>query len=151
MAGIDVSPPLYPGGPGTPIDAQVIVIVAHDGITIMATSEATEPESAEARAASPAKVARTGDGDGDYDFAALTEIAREIKATFPWKSMVVIDAEGDVHLQTLIHTMDALRGPDCSMTREDYAGCLLPFPVLRVTSPLFFSAEPVAPLKRADF
>lgn len=143
MVGIDFSPPRYAQSPGTPVDAEVIVMVRHDGITIMATSAATDPDSVEARTASPSKVARTGDGDGDYDFVALTDLAREIKATFPWKSKVVIDAERGVHLQTLIHTMDALRGPECRMASDHYAGCLLPFPILRVTSPHRFISERV--------
>jgi len=66
-------------------------------------------------------VARAGQ-DG-YD--GLRTAALEIKASYPTLDLVLLSAQGETRLQTLVETMDALRGERCSVspdaTRE---GCL---------------------------
>lgn len=138
MAAIPVSPPQHAANsedPTTPPEREmeVRVTVASDGITVAATSADVVAGLAEAREAPPSTIARTGEGDADYDFAALTALAAQLKASSPETSKVILTAEGDVHLQTLIYTMDALRGPSCSMGKGGPDGCLLWRPVLRAT------------------
>ena len=138
MASITVSPPQHAArseDPTTPPEREmeVRVTVASDGIRVSATSADVGAGLADAREAKPSTVARTGEGDADYDFAALTTLAEELKASSPETSKVIVSAEGDVHLQTLIYTMDALRGPSCSMAKGDPEGCLLWRPVIRAS------------------
>ncbi len=47
--------------------------------------------------------------DGRYDFAALTEQMKVIKAQFPAETQVILSADADVIYETLIQTMDACR------------------------------------------
>lgn len=60
-------------------------------------------------------------GDDPYDYEALRAHAREIKRLFPETSIVTLSAEGDIPLQTLVKTMDAVRGETCSLA-EVHAG-----------------------------
>lgn len=68
-------------------------------------------------------VAQTGEDGLD----GLREVAREIKDTHPGVEQVYLSAEASISLQTLVETMDVLRGDTCSLapdsTRE---GCLFP-------------------------
>ena len=135
MAAIPVSPPQHAArseDPTIPPEMEVRVTVASDGIKV-ATSSQTLSGISDARERPPVTVARTGEGDAGYDFEALTALAASLKETSPETSKVIVSAEGDVHLQTLIYTMDALRGPSCSMAKGDPEGCLLWRPVLRAT------------------
>ncbi|MEZ4382757.1 MAG: biopolymer transporter ExbD [Nannocystaceae bacterium] len=136
MAAIPVSPPTHAANREEPTDPperelEVTVTIAGDGIEVRAAETGVEVRS---DAAAPTKIARTGDGDDGYDFASLTRIARELKQASPETSKVIVRAEGDVHLQTLVWAMDALRGPDCTMQREAAGdGCLLWRPVIKAT------------------
>jgi biopolymer transport protein ExbD len=47
--------------------------------------------------------------DGKYDFAALTEQMKVIKAQFPNETQVILSADADVIYETLVQTMDACR------------------------------------------
>ena len=87
-----------------------------------------------------AKVGQRGSDDGaateiplgsaaEHDYAALEEMAQDLKARFPDQPRVSLSAEGDIPLSTLVETMDALRGRDCSLTAaytetENPDGCL---------------------------
>jgi biopolymer transport protein ExbD len=53
-------------------------------------------------------------GDG-HDYAALTAAARDLKQQFPAESTVTITAEGDVPMEVLVRTLDALRGDSCKL------------------------------------
>ncbi len=137
MAAIPVSPPQHAARGEDPTippekEMEVRVTVASDGIKVAATNTAQFGIS-DARERPPVTVARTGDGDAGYDFEALTDLAASLKEISPETSKVIVSAEGDVHLQTLIYTMDALRGPSCSMAKGDPAGCLFWRPVIRAT------------------
>jgi biopolymer transport protein ExbD len=48
-----------------------------------------------------------------YDYAALEAKAAEYKSMFSHESLVTISAENTIPMQSLINTMDALRGSDC--------------------------------------
>lgn len=72
----------------------------------------------------------------DYDFTALEVMAREIKAAHPEERTVYVTAEGDVPLQVIVGTMDALRGTDCKLAavgegEAPPAACLFWQPVVQ--------------------
>ena len=48
-------------------------------------------------------------GDGRYDYAALSAQLATIKEKFPSETQVILSADGDVVYDTLIQTMDACR------------------------------------------
>jgi hypothetical protein len=50
-----------------------------------------------------------------YDYAALEAKASEFKRLFPHETVVTVSAENTIPMQTLIHTMDALRGSRCTL------------------------------------
>lgn len=69
---------------------------------------------------------------GDHDYAALEVQARALKLAHPEQTVVIITAEGDVPLSTLVATMDALRGSDCSAKEAaDSRECLFWEPVIQ--------------------
>ena len=73
-------------------------------------------------------------GDG-HDYAALTAAARDLKRLFPTEITVKITAEGDVPMDVLVRTIDALRGDHCKLgawTRGEQPGdeCLFWSPVI---------------------
>lgn len=53
--------------------------------------------------------------DGKHDFAALEGHAAELKALFPDDPVVNLTAENGIEYGTLVHSMDALRGRECSL------------------------------------
>lgn len=53
--------------------------------------------------------------DGNHDFAALEAKAAELKALFPEDIQVTLSAESSIEYMTLIQSMDALRGTECSL------------------------------------
>ncbi|MCX4244050.1 biopolymer transporter ExbD [Paraliomyxa miuraensis] len=59
-------------------------------------------------------------GDGKHDFAALEQRASELKALFPEDPVVNISAENAIGYGTLVESMDALRGRDCSLKSALY-------------------------------
>ena len=54
-------------------------------------------------------------GDGTHDYDALEARAQELKALFPEDIKVDISAESSIEYGTLVQSMDALRGRDCSL------------------------------------
>jgi biopolymer transport protein ExbD len=57
---------------------------------------------------------------GDHDYAALEERAAELKALFPEDAIVNISAENGIEYGTLVQSLDALRGHDCSLNGVIY-------------------------------
>lgn len=53
--------------------------------------------------------------EGEHDFAALEAKARDLKVLFPEDTSVTLSAEGTIEYQTLVRSMDALRGQECSL------------------------------------
>ncbi len=58
--------------------------------------------------------------DGQHDFAALEARAIELKERFPDDSIVTISAESSIEYRTLVSSMDALRGRECSLRSALY-------------------------------
>lgn len=52
-----------------------------------------------------------------YDYAKLEAEARRYKGLFPHETVVTISAENTIPMQSLITTMDALRGTDCRLLK----------------------------------
>ncbi len=53
--------------------------------------------------------------DGKHDYLALEQRAAELKGYFPDDATVTISAEGSIDYATLVQSMDALRGRECSL------------------------------------
>jgi biopolymer transport protein ExbD len=52
-----------------------------------------------------------------YDYAKLEAEAKRYKSLFPHETVVTISAENTIPMQSLINTMDALRGTDCRLAK----------------------------------
>ncbi len=52
---------------------------------------------------------------GDHDYGALEQRAAELKELFPEDIQVDISAESSIDYGTLVQSMDALRGRECSL------------------------------------
>lgn len=108
---VPVSPPRVSSTPGHTSDTEerfdFRVMVRGDGF---ATSYGSQT-----RTETDIPMAPDAGGASEHDFEALTALAKSLKARVPKEVTVRLTAEGDVELQTLIETMDAVRGQDCSL------------------------------------
>lgn len=52
-----------------------------------------------------------------YDYAKLEAEAKRYKTGYPHETVVTISAENTIPMQSLINTMDALRGSDCKLLK----------------------------------
>jgi biopolymer transport protein ExbD len=113
MAAINVHPPLFvpntSGQPGEDDDLLFQVMIAEDGFyTTIAGARLGD--------GAPDIALRAGAAADDlYDYGALEARARDLKQQYPHASRVGVTAEGSVSLQTLVRSMDALRGRDCAL------------------------------------
>lgn len=65
--------------------------------------------------------------EGEDGLDGLRSAAEGIKASYPSLENVYLSAEGTIPLQTLVETMDVLRGSTCSLLPgEDPSSCLFP-------------------------
>lgn len=65
--------------------------------------------------------------EGEDGLDALRSAAQNIKASYPSIESVSLSAEGTIRLETLVETMDVLRGSRCSLiSGEESSGCLFP-------------------------
>lgn len=53
--------------------------------------------------------------DGAHDFAALADRTRTLKHSHPDEARVTVTAESHVRMQTLVQTLDTLRGDGCRL------------------------------------
>lgn len=53
--------------------------------------------------------------DGTHDYATLEQRAADLKALFPDDAQVNVSAENGIDYGTLVQSMDALRGHECSL------------------------------------
>lgn len=94
-----------PGDEPTHEPLRLKVIVREDGFTARYGSS---PESER-------KIDIPLGTDGQHDYLALEERAAELKTKFPEDAMVTITAERNIDYGTLVQSMDALRGSECSL------------------------------------
>lgn len=146
MASIVVSPPKFsPNAAGEPTDPpkaalDLKVFIRADGYAV---THAGQQEGAEVGrdtdTSRPTIPLARGDVDASdydrYDYAALEAMASELIERNEHESRVTISAEGDVPIQVLVSTMDALRGTDCEllgfMPGDDRPeGCLFYEPIV---------------------
>ncbi|MCA9690100.1 MAG: biopolymer transporter ExbD [Nannocystaceae bacterium] len=133
MAGINVSPPRFTDRSTTsdppPAEPELNfqVTILSDGFK---TTAAGNPMG---EGSGPSIPLRVGDPDrfagelaDSHDYAALSAAARELKLSHPGESRVTITAEGDVPMQTLVRTIDALRGETCKLGKAQTAGERVP-------------------------
>ena len=65
--------------------------------------------------------------EGEDGLDGLRSAAEDIKASYPLVDTVSLSAEGTISLQTLVETMDVLRGSECSfLAGETASSCLFP-------------------------
>ncbi len=65
--------------------------------------------------------------EGEDGLDGLRSAAEGIKAAYPLIESVSLSAEGTITLQTLVETMDVLRGSECSLLPgETGSNCLFP-------------------------
>lgn len=111
---LNVNAPNYGGpsaGAGDNQDRPLLLTVAisKDGFYVAATGGVL-PGQTEPSAAVPGQGAPTVPKKGtEYDYNALTEKMKEIKAAFPAESKVIIAGEVDTTYEVLVATMDATR------------------------------------------
>lgn len=53
--------------------------------------------------------------NGAHDYAALAERTRTLKLSYPAETRVTVTAESQVHMATLVSTLDTLRGDSCKL------------------------------------
>jgi biopolymer transport protein ExbD len=109
LAAITVSPPKFvstPGAdPGKDEHLEFSVMVRGDGF-VANVGRVGSPNQAET------EIEVVG---SDHDYAALERLALELKQRHRAETRVNITAEGDIPFQTIVRTMDALRGHECSL------------------------------------
>jgi len=136
MSTLDVNPPSAGGGgksTRTKTDSlNLTAIITNDGVGLKTSSGniATGCE----RVGSGITIPKNG--DGTYDFSALTKCARKLKSEndkFASETQVTVTANNNIEYQTIINFMDAMRmdNPEaCSVDEESKAwtgaGCLFP-------------------------
>ncbi len=114
---LNISAPAFGGGGGGGADETKPLLltcaISKKGF-FLAASGGVLPGQAEA---APAPEGQAADapptipvkGDGTYDYVALTEKMKEIKAAFPNESKVILAADPDTAYEIIVGTMDATR------------------------------------------
>ncbi len=109
----NVNAPTYGGGGGGGEEKPPLtltVAIAKNGFFIAATGGVLPGQTAEGGdtpGSGAPTIARKADGTYDYD--ALTNKMKEIKASFPAESKLLVAAEADTDYDTLVQTLDATR------------------------------------------
>lgn len=119
-ASIPVSPPQFTTGAehtdDTVVQPKLSIEVREDGFALSLGR-------CEGCGGPPEVVAREGEDGLD----GLRTAAAALKADYPGIDNVYLSAEASIPLQTLVETMDALRGEQCSLAPDSTRdGCLFP-------------------------
>jgi len=99
------------------------VFILEDGYRISAQGQQQGAEAGKSADSSKPTIALKKPGtpvDTDfdrYDYAKLEAEAKRYKGLFPHETVVTISAENTIPMQSLINTMDALRGTDCRLLK----------------------------------
>ncbi len=108
LASITVSPPTFTseaGGDHEPADVRLSVMVRSDGFLVArGRSELGGPDAT--------TIALDG---AEHDFDALEQVVARVKQLYPEESRVTVSAESSIEFDTIVRTMDALRGRECSL------------------------------------
>lgn len=82
-----------------------------------------------------------------HDLAAVTDFAARARQLLPHEVVVTLRVDGDVPLQAVVDLLDAVRGPDCRLSRAVVGGekvpdtCLFWQPILDLDPPLRFTSD----------
>lgn len=111
---LNVSAPSYGGGGGggNPDEKPPLLLtvaIAKTGFYIAATGGVLPGIEQQGSAAEGAPPTIGKKPSGEYDFTALNNKMKEIKASFPEESKVIIAAEADTQYEVLVSTMDSTR------------------------------------------
>lgn len=108
---LNINPPSYGAGAGGGQDKPALtltVAIGKDGFFIAATGGVL-PGQTENGVPGTTAPTISRKGNGEYDFAALTEKMKEIKANFPSETKLMLAAEASTDYDTLVQTLDATR------------------------------------------
>jgi biopolymer transport protein TolR len=111
---LNVSAPEYGAGagggdPNEKPPLLLTVAIAKNGFYVAATGGVLPGIETQGTAAEGAPPTIAKRGDGSYDYAALNAKMKEIKASFPEESKIIIAAEADTQYEVLVATMDGTR------------------------------------------
>jgi len=127
FAAINVSPPKFAAASEQKDDKKkeekplnLKVFIMSDGYRVSASGQQAGAEGGKAADSTKPTIPLAKPGadlkDFDrYDYAALEAKAKEFKRLYPKETVVTISAENDIPLQSIIGTMDALRGGECQL------------------------------------
>ena len=126
MAAISVSPPKFAATADQKEDEKkdkplnLKVFIMEDGYRVSASGQQAGAEAGmEADSTAPTlKLLKPGTQLDDferYDYAGLEAKAKEYKTLFPKETVVTVSAENSIPMQSLMKTMDALRGSECKL------------------------------------
>jgi biopolymer transport protein ExbD len=128
LAAIGVSPPKFAAAPSEkkeeekkeekPLNFKVFIMEDGFRTSIAAQQEGAEAGKAQDSSKPTIPLAKPGAEMDDYErynYAALEEEAKKLKAGHKSETSVTISAENSVPMQVLITTMDALRGFECRL------------------------------------
>ncbi|MEW6434279.1 MAG: biopolymer transporter ExbD [Myxococcota bacterium] len=113
---LNVNAPSYGAGAGAAGENDkppltLTVAVGKKGFFVAATGGVLPGQTEGEAAAAPGEGAPTIPlkADGTYDYAALTEMMKKVKAEFPGESKVILAADAETSYEVLVGTMDATR------------------------------------------
>jgi biopolymer transport protein ExbD len=126
LSGIMVSPPKFAATANEkqenkdqkPLNLKVFIMF--DGYRVSASGQQEGAEAGKSADSSRPTIPLAKPGtdllDYDrYDYAALEAESKRFKSLFPHETVVTISAENDIPMQSLVRTMDSLRGTDCKL------------------------------------
>jgi biopolymer transport protein ExbD len=128
LAAVAVSPPKFAAAPSDkkeeekkdekPLKFKVNIL--EDGFRVSTAAQQEGAEAGKSQDSSAPSIALAKPGSplseyDRYDYKALEDKARELKAKAKHETVVTISAENSIPMQVLIHTMDAVRGNDCKI------------------------------------
>jgi biopolymer transport protein TolR len=108
---IDTNPPRLGGSGGRPPTVPTLslnIVVLQDGFLISAVGRRIAPG-----CTGEGSGLAVGKKDGNYDYEALTDCAKKLKALsadFASECQATVTANGDIPYQTIVSTLDAIRG-----------------------------------------
>ncbi|MFO7565593.1 MAG: biopolymer transporter ExbD [Enhygromyxa sp.] len=134
LAAVAVSPPKFAAAPSDkkeeekkeekPLKFKVFILEDGFRVTTAEQQEGAEAGKSQDSSGPSIPLAKSGTDLTDYsryDYKALEDKARELKAKAKHETVVTISAENNIPMQVLVSTMDAVRGSDCKllMIKED--------------------------------
>jgi biopolymer transport protein ExbD len=128
MSSVVVSPPRFvdvpAGDPPTREPLLLRVAILEDGFSVKTAGA----ELGEGPGPTIPLVDPNAEGALRYDYAALEALARRLKQQHPEETVVTLGAEGSITMQTVVSTLDALRGRACSLRAP--VDCMFFHPVI---------------------